>query len=364
MSETVAVPAESQTTPPTTFSTPGLVVDIDVFDANVQAMADLLRGSGKTIRPHVKTHRTPELARLQLVDGAVGVTCATMGEVEAFVDAGFDDVLLANELVDPDKMERLASTARRSRVAVAVDAPETLVPLARAASEASVVIGVLIDVDVLIHRCGVGSVKEARGLAAAIDSLAGIELAGVMGFEGRLRPHVADRSARIASAYAILSETVSALREAGHRVDVVSAAGTSTLREAIADPTITEIQAGVYCLMEPELLPLGLPFRCATVVRASVISRHRGRIVLDAGRRVLGVEYGPPLPSGFRGEVVAVSDEHTTIDISGSTPPLGSRLDLVPGQVRTTFNLHDSVWVERDGRIIDNWPIAARGRSR
>ncbi len=363
MSDTIVVATGPETASPSEFSTPGLVVDLDVFDANVMAMSDLLAGSGKTVRPHVKTHRTPGLARRQLVAGAAGVTCSTVGEVEAFVEAGFDDVLLANEIVDPGKMERIATAAGQARVTVAVDAPDTLAALSRAASSAGVTIHTLIDVDVLVHRCGVGSTSEAERLAAAIDGLPGIELVGIMGFEGRLRPHVGDRSARIASAYTILGEVAATLRAAGYRVDVVSAAGTSTLREAIADPTITEIQAGVYCLMEPELLPLGLPFRCATVVRASVISRHRGRIVLDAGRRVLGMEYGRPLPSGFDGEVAAVSDEHTTVEISGSAPPLGTFLDLVPGQIRTTFNLHDRVWVERDGHVIDAWPISARGRS-
>ncbi len=365
MSDAVAARAQGVArSAPTDFSTPGLVVDLDTFDANVAAMSAMLEGSGKTVRPHVKTHRTPGLAMRQLGGSAIGITCATIGEVEAFVEAGVDDVLLANEVVDPAKMDRLARVALEARVTVAVDAPEPLARLARAAVEMGVTLGVLIDVDVLIHRCGVGSSTEALELATAIEALPGLELAGVMGFEGRLRPQVADRAARIASAYAILGDVASALRAAGRRVDVVSAAGTSTLREAIVDPVITEIQAGVYCLMEPELLPLGLPFRCAATVRASVISRHRGRVVLDAGRRVLGMEYGRPLPSGFDGVVVAVSDEHTTVELSGSTPPLGAMLDLVPGQIRTTFNLHDWVWVGRAGQPIEAWPVSARGRSR
>ena len=184
-----------------------------------------------------------------------------------------------------------------------------------------------------------------------------------MGYEGRVRLSVEDRSAKIAGAYQVLAETVSALRDAGHRVDVVSASGTSTLREAIQDPTITEIQAGVYALMEPELLVMDLPFRCATVVRSAVISRHPGRVVLDGGRRVFGLEYGDPIPSGFEGRVVAVNDEHTIVDMADPVPGLASQLDLVPGQIRTTFNLHDRVWVTRGGTIVDCWPVAARGRS-
>jgi len=144
---------------------------------------------------------------------------------------------------------------------------------------------------------------------------------------------------------------------------VVSAAGTSTLREAIADPSITEVQAGVYALMEPELLVMDLPFRCAVTVRGTVISRHADRFVADVGRRVVGVEYGPPMPVGIEATSVAISDEHATVTMAGVPPPLGSQVDFIPGQIRTTFNLHDRVWVSRGGDIVDCWPVSARGAS-
>jgi D-serine deaminase-like pyridoxal phosphate-dependent protein len=160
-----------------------------------------------------------------------------------------------------------------------------------------------------------------------------------------------------------LSDTRAALLEAGFPVPVVSAAGTSTIREAIADPTITEIQAGVYALMEPELLVMDLPFRCAAVVRGTVISRHSDRFVVDVGRRAVGVEYGPPVPVGLEAIHIAVSDEHTTVNVAGATPPLGSTIDFIPGQIRTTFNVHDRVWITRGGKLLDCWPVSARGSS-
>lgn len=344
-------------------STPALVVDLDVFEANLAAMASMLRGTGKTVRPHVKTHRTPELARRQIGEAAVGITCATVGEAEAMVDAGIDDVLVANEVVEPRKVARLASLARGARIAVAVDDPEPVATLSREAARIGVNVDVLIDVDVLLHRCGVASVEEAIALARVIDRSPGVQLRGIMGYEGRLRLGDDDRAGRIARAHATLAEVVAALRAAGFRVDVVSGAGTSTLSEALSDPTITEIQAGVYALMEPELLNLGLPFRCAASIRGTVISRHAGRIVLDIGRRVVGMEYGPPLPIGFPATDIAISDEHARIALPDPLPTLGSQLDMVPGQIRTTFNLHDEVWVSRGGRLVDRWPITARGRS-
>ena len=352
----------SQPEPATALSTPALVVDLDVFEANVAAMAALLPGTGKTLRPHVKTHRTPELARRQLGGLAIGITCATVGEAEAMVEAGIDDVLIANEVVDPRKIARLVALAHRARIGVAVDDPEPVAALALEAARAGATIDVLIDVDVLLHRCGVGSAVDAVVLAQAVERAPALRLRGIMGYEGRRRRTEEGRATKVAGAYALLADVRAALIDAGFPVEVVSAAGTSTLREALADPWITEVQAGVYALMEPELLDPGLPFRCAAAIRGTVISRHPGRIVVDVGRRVVGVEYGPPVPIGFVAKDLWISDEHATIEMDDPVPALGSELDFAPGQIRTTFNLHDHVWVSRDGRLIDRWPIA-RGSS-
>lgn len=344
-------------------STPALVVDLDVFEANVAAMRTMLTGTGKTVRPHFKTNRTPELAKRQLGGGIVGATCATVGEAEAVVAAGIDDVLIANEVADPAKLARIADLACRARVMVAADDAGLVGELSRAARAAGATVGVLVDVDVLLHRCGVGSPDEAVSLARAISGLPGLRFSGLMGYEGRLRLSVEDRDARIASAYGKLAEVKSAVESAGFAVGVVSGGGTSTLREALADPTFTEVQAGVYSLMEPELLVMDLPFRCAVVVRATVISHHPGRFVANAGRRVIGIDHGPPIAVGFEGAEVAMSDEHATVRTGGEPPPLGSTVDLIPGQIRTTFNLHDRVWLSRDGKVIDCWPVSARGSS-
>jgi D-serine deaminase-like pyridoxal phosphate-dependent protein len=344
-------------------STPALVVDLDVFDANVAAMTELLRGTGKTVRPHVKAHRTPELARRQLGDFAVGVTCATVGEAEAMVGAGIRDALIANEVVDEAKLARVVELAREAKITLAADDPGPVEALSRAAVRAHVTVGVLIDVDVLLHRCGVASVREALALARVIEAAPGVRLEGVMGYEGRMRLGTDRRDELIAGAHAFLDEIRDALIAAGHPVEVVSSAGTSTIREALAAPHVTELQAGVYCVMEPELLPMGLPFRCAVTVRGTVISRHPSHFVADIGRRVVGLEYGPPVPLGIVATSIAMSDEHMTVATAGAPPPLGTQVDFIPGQIRTTFNLHDRVWVNRGGEIVDCWPVSARGAS-
>jgi len=344
-------------------STPALVVDLDVFEANVAAMERLLRGTGKTVRPHVKTHRTPELARRQLGGHVTGVTCATVGEAEAMVAAGITDVLIANEVVEPVKLARIAQLARGAKVTVAADDPAPVAELARAAAAAGTTVHVLVDVDILLHRCGVGSPDEAVSLARAIAGADALRLAGVMGYEGRVRLGTDDRDGRIARAYRMLGDVKAALEAEGFEVATVSGGGTSTLREALADPSITEVQAGVYALMEPQLLDMDLPFRCAVTVRGTVISHHPGRFVTDAGRRVIGMEYGPPSVVGFDGAPVAMSDEHAMVQVDGAPPALASTVDFIPGQIRTTFNLHDRVWVSQGGKIVDCWPVSARGAS-
>lgn len=345
-------------------TTPALLLDLDVFDANVAAMNDLLAPTSKVLRPHVKTHRTPALAIRQLGGPTRGVTCSTVGEAEVMVDAGITDVLIANEVVDPAKIARLVRLARLANVTVAVDAAEVVDMLSREAAASRQVVRVLIDVDVLIHRCGVASPDEALALARHVDRSPGLVLDGVMGYEGRIRAGVSNRIARIGSAYGKLAATSRMLLAAGLPIRTVSAAGTSTIREALLDPDITELQAGVYAVMEPELVGMGLPFQCAAVVRGTVISSHADRAVLDVGRRSIGMEYGPPLPIDVDVRQVNVSDEHTILWIDGEVPALGSQVDLLPAQIRTTFNLHEEVIGVSGGDIVATWPIAARGASR
>ena len=350
--------------PPEPIPTPALLVDLDVFDANVAAMRTLVAGTGKTLRPHIKTHRTPALALRQLGDHTSGVTCATVGEAEVMVHAGITDVLIANEVVDAAKIGRLVRLAELAAVTVAVDSATGVDVLSGAAVRAGQTVGVLIDIDVMIHRCGVASPAEALALARMVERSPGLRLHGIMGYEGRIRSEVPDRAGRIASAYEQLATTLAVLLDAGVPVPVISAAGTATIREALLDPVVTELQAGVYAVMEPELLRMGLPFACAVAVRGTVISSHPDRVVLDFGRRSVGMEYGSPVPLLPGVRQVNVSDEHTTLWTDGPAPALGTQVDLVPAQIRTTFNLHDEVVAVSDGQIMATWPIAARGASR
>ena len=214
-----------------------------------------------------------------------------------------------------------------------------------------------------LGRCGVGDISRAREMAMAIGQSPALRFAGLMGYEGRFRASAPDRSARIARSFTLLAEAKAAIEAAGLEVSIVSAAGTSTLPEALRDSTITEIQAGTYALMEPDLEGLGLPFRCALFIIATVISRSGGRVVLDAGRRTVGCDNGLPIPLDPRAHTKSAGDEHVTLEWNGDLPPLGGQVGLRPTQNRKTFNLHSHVWLMRDERLIARYPIDARGGS-
>jgi D-serine deaminase-like pyridoxal phosphate-dependent protein len=346
---------------------PVLVVDMGAFEANVAAADRWCRGTSTTIRPHVKAHRTPALALRQLTAGTSGLTCATVGEAEAMIDAGASDVLVANEVVDRRKLDRLADLARRAAVCVAIDAPEAAEALGAAARAAGSTVAVLVDMDVGLGRCGVPGPAEAVKLGAAAAQTPGLRLAGLMGYEGRQRAGGAGRAAVIEHAYAMLAEAKQAFDRAGLPAGTVSSAGTSTMREALADPAVTEIQAGTYALMEANLDGLGLPFVPALSVVATVISRTDDRAVLDVGRKSIAGDYGPPAPLIPGAEVAGFNEEHTTLrfpDPSAAPPPaLGDRVALRPEHVRLTFNLHDAVWLAHPDGSFERAQVTARGRS-
>jgi D-serine deaminase-like pyridoxal phosphate-dependent protein len=348
----------------TDLSSPALIVDLDVVDANLRAANVLLARTGIALRPHVKTHRTPALALMQVRAHACGVTCATVGEAEAMAAAGIGDILVANEIVSPAKLGRLAALAASGvRLSVAVDDAEAGCALGNAAAMAATTIDVLVDVDVGLGRCGVRTVDEAVAVARACVDHPALRLGGIMGYEGRLRASVAERTARTRAAFGMLREVRSAITTAGLPVEVVSGGGTSTLTDAIADGTLTEVQAGTYALMEADLDGLWLPFSAAVAVRSTVISCRGSHAVVDAGRKSIGCEYGPPTALVDGSRVIQMSEEHIVLRTAGAPLQLGQVVTLRPSQVRTTFNLHDRVFLERGGEVVAEAAVGARGAS-
>jgi D-serine deaminase-like pyridoxal phosphate-dependent protein len=322
--------------------TPALVVDADALEHNLATMAAALPGA--RMRPHVKAHKSTALAAMQAKVGHPGFTCATVVEVEGMAAAGLgQDLLLANEVVDA---RRLGAVARSgARVTVAVDSAETVV----AAADGGVR-EVVIDVNVGLPRCGCA--PEDAGRLAEHARARGLEVRGVMGYEGHV-VGLEDRAQRIAMVGDCMALLVKAHGEVGG--DLVSAGGTGTYD---INHWATEIQAGSYALMDTAYGRLDLPFRQALSVLSTVISVSPDWAVADCGLKSLGMDHGNPTVEG--GTVWYCSDEHVTF---GPTEPVrvGDRIRVLPAHVDPTVAYHSTMHLVRDDDVIDVLPVDMRG---
>jgi D-threonine aldolase len=323
-------------------ATPALVVDGPTLDANLATMAAACPGT--RCRPHVKAHKTTALARRQAEVGHPGFTAATAREVLGLAAAGLrTDLLLANETVDA---ARLAAIARcGARVTVAVDSDATV-----DAAAAAGIREVLVDVDVGLPRCGCP--PDDAGRVAARARAAGLEVRGVMGYEGQVTI-VTDRDERAA-----VTEQAMALLARAHDAvggDVVSAGATVTYD---LNTYATEIQAGSYALMDSAFAPMAPAFRPALWVEATIISVSPGWAVADCGLKALGMDHGPPTVDGAR--VLVVSDEHLTIRPDAPVR-VGERIRVWPAHVDPTVAYHERMEVVVGEEVVETWPVDLRG---
>jgi len=348
--------------------TPALIVDVAALERNIARMAAFFAAGSCRLRPHFKAHKTPEIARRQLAAGScVGITCATVSEAEAVADL-CDDVLIANEIVTTEKCARVAALAQRVAITVAIDSSAGADALAAAAKAAAVRVGVLVDVNVGQGRCGVAPGDEAVALARRAAATEGLLLRGMMGYEGHLQPlrNRKERETRTRDAMKDLVATAHRIRAAGLPCEVVSSGGTGTYDISGRVDGVTEIQAGSYVLMDSDYGSVGVPFEQAFTVLGTVVSRPTPtRCVADCGHKAMTKDHGNPLVKGIDGATVtALNDEHATIAVPPSCPlAIGDRVQLIPSHTDPTVNLHDALYAVDGDRVVDVWPIAARGYS-
>ncbi len=348
-------------------ATPCLVVDEARLDANVSAMAAAAERLGVALRPHAKTHKSPEIARRQLAAGAVGLTVATVSEAEVFAGHGFDDLFVAYPLwVDPDKGARLRRLRERVALTIGVDSPEGARTLAAQMPGARV----LVEVDSGHHRSGVSPAES--GTLADAAAHAGLEVVGAFTFPGHgYAPGGSGRAARDEAA--ALETAAESLRSSGAIPRVLSGGSTPTA-EHVAGGTMTEMRPGVYVFGDAQQWELGTttPDRIALTCLATVVSHARGNVVLDAGSKVLGADRAP-WASGYGrlldhpdARITLLSEHHAVVGWphGDERPELGSTLRVVPNHVCNAVNLADVLEVVRDGTVVDQWPVAARGANR
>lgn len=349
--------------------TPALLLDLDAVEENLGMMADHFKKVKANLRPHFKAHKTPFLAQKQIEAGAIGMTCAKVGEAEVLVKAGIKDILIANEIISESKIERLAMLARSARLTVAVDQVRNLKDLSKTASRTGVRIGVLVEIDVGLGRCGVRSIEDGVLLAKEAVKLPGIDFRGVMGYEGHCNKYVElqKRTEEVIKANGLLVQLKSAIVRENIPVEIVSAGGTSMFNITTKNEEITEIQAGAYILMATKWSDLeGIPFRQAETILSTIVSiPTEDTLVIDAGHKSFTTESGPPRIKGYSGiEIAKISEEHCNLKLTGSGYQfkIGDKIELIPSNCCTTTNLYDYFYGTRNNRLEIILNIEARGR--
>jgi D-serine deaminase-like pyridoxal phosphate-dependent protein len=348
--------------------TPFLAVDLDRLERNLARWQDGIGRAGPRFRPHAKTHKTLEIARLQLAAGACGLTVAKPAEAEVFADAGFADLVVAYPVIGADKWRRLAELAGRVRLGVNVDSEQAARGLSAAAAGRGATIGVHIDIDSGLGRCGLPADQPGRfrQLAGLVRELPGLRLDGVTSYRGLAGAGGLDAAAAGRQEGELIA---SLARRSGLQA---SAGSTPTGMAVAAVEGIDEVRAGTYVFNDLMQLAAGSAGEddLALTIQATVVSVNRpGRVTVDAGSKTLSgdatVELGEirAYARSDDGAIVidGLTEEHG-VGSAGRQPPLGARLSLVPAHVCTCVNLSDELVCHRGGEVQAVWPVVARGR--
>ncbi|MGD0221930.1 MAG: alanine racemase [Terriglobia bacterium] len=358
-------------------STPVLTVDLDAVEKNLERLSGMCRRQGLRLRPHTKTHKTVEVARFQLAQGAIGLTVAKVGEAEVMAGAGFDDILVAYPIMGEEKLRRLARIARARRLLVSLDSEAAAQELSRAAAAQGANIGVLVEFDAGGRRCGLEPGPAAVTLAKAIDKLPGLKFRGLMGYFGNVWGTPEQRRAEAEHVAELVARGVAAFRAERMLVEIVSGGSTPSAEFAHLIPGLTEIRPGTYVYNDLNTYYQGACALedCAVRVVATVVSTAvPGRAIIDGGSKTFSSDLlgsGPKAGYGYVVEapdapIIKLNEEHGYLDITQSQHNfhVGEVVTVVPNHVCATVNMHDEILTLRHGEVVGCWKIAARGKVR
>jgi D-serine deaminase-like pyridoxal phosphate-dependent protein len=333
-------------------------------------MAAFFRPLPAKLRPHVKTHRAPAIARRQLAAGGQGVTCAKVSMAEAMVDGGIDDVFVANQVVTRQGIDRLCHLAQRATVTVAVDTARNVADLSAAAQAHGVILRAVVEVDAGMGRCGTRPGKPTLDLARVVARAPGLDFAGLHVYEGHVvqDPDAARRKAETELMLARAMETRDLIERHGLAVTTITCGGTGTYDISGVYPGVTEHQAGSYVYMDPEYHQKVPAFGLAFSVLCTVVSRPTpAKVITDGGLQVLANDYGTPAVKAHPELAYNyLSEEHGSFlvhDGSRTHLAVGDLIEVFPGHCCSAANLHDQVFGVRHNRVETVWAVTARGKS-
>ena len=345
--------------------TPALIVDKKIFLKNMKAMNDIVSGSNLKLRPHYKSHKCSDIARLQIESGAKGMTCAKLSEAIDLCDCGIEDILIANQITDDKKIRRVADLAGCCRLTICVDDKNNIKELSKAAKNAGTTIYCLVEFEIGMQRCGVNDKQEVLELVREIESSDNLVFDGIQAYAGHLS-HMVDEEERTSRTKANLEkliELIDFLKQNNVSVNIVSggSTGTSTLK---VNSVYNELQAGSYLFMDNTYAELNVPFENAMFLLSTVVSSKNNLTVIDAGVKTCGVDQGMPGICGNSAKEIVASEEHFQLHNLEKTLNVGDKVKLIPGHCCSTVNLHDKIYLVEDDKVVGRLLVTARGIGR
>lgn len=356
--------------------TPCLVVDLDALESNIKKMGDFAKEKGMRHRVHGKMHKSVDVAKLQQeLGGAVGVCCQKVSEAEVFARGGIKDVMVSNQVRDPNKIDRLARIPLLgARAICCVDDLENVPDLSAAAVKHGTQIECVVEIDCGAGRCGVTTTPEVLEIARAIDAAEGLKFAGLQAYQGAMQhlDHYEDRKAKTDVAIGMVREAIDALKAEGLECDIVGGGGTGSYYFESASGAFNELQCGSYAFMDADYgrildkqgsrIDEG-EWKNALFILTSVMSHAKAdKAICDAGLKAQSVDSGLPFIYGRDDvEYIKCSDEHGVISDPDSVLKVNDKLKLVPGHCDPTCNVHDWYVGVRNGKVETVWPVSARG---
>jgi D-serine deaminase-like pyridoxal phosphate-dependent protein len=358
--------------------TPAVLIDLDKLEQNIQRLAAFAKTQRVNLRPHIKTHKIPQIAQMQLRAGAVGITCQKLGEAEIMAANGIDDILITYIIVGAQKLDRLAQLKRHAKVCTVIDSEEAMAPLAAAMQQAGLQHEVMIEVNTGLNRCGVSPGEPVLALVQRLQQYPSLKLRGIFTHEGHAYnfPDLAERERVAMKAAGEMTRTAQLLREHGFVCEVVSVGSTPSAMLIGKAPGVTEVRPGNYVFYDRVQLKLGScrEDQIAASVLATVISRPApDRAIIDAGNKTMCTDNAADFDKTI-GMVVGhpeltfnySSEEHGRITSQSGAINLqvGDRVRLLPNHACGMMNMHDEVYGVR-GEIVEAvWKVAARGKVR
>ncbi|MGQ9919109.1 MAG: alanine racemase [Bryobacteraceae bacterium] len=354
--------------------TPAVIIDTAVMERNLERAAAYAREHGLRLRPHIKTHKIPSLARRQLDLGACGITCAKTTEAMAMLACEPPDVLIAYPVIGAQKVARLIELARRTQVTVSLDSLDAARPIAEAARAAGVEIGVLAEIDVGLRRVGVPPGEPVLGLVVGLLGLDGLRWRGLAFYPGHIKALDETGRARLGSLREALWSTVGLLRERGLEPEIVSGGSTPLLWESHTMPEMNEIRPGTYIFNDRNTVLSGAcsAADCAATVLVTVVSTAPDRIIIDGGSKTFSSDRLAATGEATFGEVLGhprlrfhkMNEEHGFVDLNGEPQHFqpGDRLRILPNHICVVMNLHERVFAVRGDQVLAEWRVEARSK--